>query len=64
MNLSPFWKTVVAALGTVAIGVKAALVGDELISPQEWIEIGIAAATTFLVWLVPNRPSPSDTPTP
>ena len=39
MTISPFWKTVVAALGALAIAIKAALVGDETISTQEWVEI-------------------------
>jgi multidrug transporter EmrE-like cation transporter len=55
MRLSPFWKTVVAAIGAAAIAVKAALVGDELISTQEWVEIGLAVATVIGVYIVPNR---------
>lgn len=60
MNISPFWKTVVAGLGAGVLIVKAALDGDGTITTQEWIEAGIAVVTTLLVWLVPNRPSPSE----
>ena len=55
MHISPFWKTVVAALGAVVVAVEAALVGDQLITSQEAVSIGIAFVTAVFVYFVPNK---------
>lgn len=55
MHISPFWKTVVAVIGALVVGLEAALVGDTVITNQEWISIGLAALTALGVYVVPNR---------
>ena len=55
MNVSPFWKTIVAAAMAVVVGLEAALVGDSTITQQEWVSIGLAALTAIFVYFVPNK---------
>ena len=56
MNVSPFWKAVVAVIGAAVVAAEAAFVGDNAITHQEWISIGLAIATAIAVYVVPNKP--------
>lgn len=51
--MSKYAKALVA-LGALAVAVGHALV-DGSVSPQEWGEIGTAAAAAVGVWTVPNK---------
>ena len=54
MNISRYWKAIVAALAPVFLVIQSA-VSDGTITHDEWVAIGTAAAAAALVWLVPNR---------
>lgn len=46
----------IVAVGALAVAVGHALI-DGSISPQEWAEIGTAAAAAVGVYFVPNKPA-------
>lgn len=58
LKLSPYFKSIAAALGAAVIAVQAALTDGEITS-AEWLTIGIAVLTTLGVFQVENRPVPS-----
>jgi hypothetical protein len=49
-------KAAVAVIGTVISVVVASFSGDNTISPQEWINVAISAATALAVYTAPNVP--------
>jgi hypothetical protein len=49
-------KSLVAVLATIASALVAALTGDQYVSPVEWINVAIAAATALSVFTAPNVP--------
>jgi hypothetical protein len=51
-----YGKSIVMVGALVAITVRTAWLGDRHISSGELVQIVIAAATAFNVWLVPNLP--------
>lgn len=54
--IRPYWKSVVAVLVAVLSAVAAALVGDEVVSPNEWVNVAIAGVTAAAVFTAPNVP--------
>lgn len=58
VRLSPYFKSIAAALGAAGIAVQAALTDGE-ITTAEWLTIGIAVLTALGVYQVENRPAPS-----
>lgn len=57
-KLSPYRKSIAAALGAAAMALQAALT-DGRIESVEWWAIGIAVLTALGVYQVENRPTPS-----
>lgn len=55
--MTRYTKAAVAVLGALVIALKAALFGDNHVSPEEAIQIIVAAVTAFQVWLTANVPS-------
>ncbi|MEV0584122.1 hypothetical protein [Nonomuraea sp. NPDC050310] len=53
MKVGKYAKTVIAALFAAVVVAKSA-VTDQVITPQEWIDIVLAVLTTLGVWAVPN----------
>jgi len=53
--VTKYLKAIIPGVLTVLYGVQAAL-EDGNISGEEWRNLGILAATTVLVWFVPNKP--------
>ena len=53
--MTKYLKAIIPGVLTVLYGVQAAL-EDGNISGEEWRNLGILAATTVLVWFVPNKP--------
>lgn len=52
-------KAVVAAASAASAAAGQALVGDQVITPWEWVTVGAAAVGAFLlVYGVRNRPAP------
>lgn len=49
-------KALAAVVATVMSGVIAALTGDAVISPTEWINVAILAAGALAVFTAPNVP--------
>lgn len=51
-----YGKALVALLVAVGAAVSSALVGDNWITPEEWVQVVIQLATAAGVWLVPVVP--------
>lgn len=54
MNLAPYRKTIAALVGAVLTWLTATL-GDNAVSTQEWIALGVAVATALGVYGTPNE---------
>lgn len=54
--MEKYGKALASLLGAVLVALYAALGGDNHIDPEEWVQIGIAAATAAGVYLVPIAP--------
>jgi hypothetical protein len=57
--MSRFAKLWVSAAGVVVMAVAMTLttaLTDDHITPSEWVQLGIAAATAFAVWIAKNEP--------
>jgi hypothetical protein len=52
--IARYWKAIVAALAPVFLVIQSATT-DGVITHDEWVAIGTAAAAAVLVWLVPNK---------
>ena len=55
MRISPYWKTVAAAVAAGAIALQAAL-SDNTVTGGEWVTIGLAVLGAVGVWATPNKP--------
>ncbi|MDF5755834.1 hypothetical protein [Spongiactinospora sp. TRM90649] len=56
MKISKYWKSLLAVVGAVVVAGEA-VVGDLVITPDEWVSLGIALLTALGVWAVPNAPA-------
>ncbi len=54
MQISKYWKSVLATVGAVVVAAEA-VVDDAVVTDNEWVNLGIAALTAVGVFLVPNR---------
>jgi uncharacterized OsmC-like protein len=53
-------KAVVAASAAASAAAANALVGDQTITPMEWVIVGVAAVTAFgTVWIAGNKNQPT-----
>ena len=57
-KLSPYRKSIMAALGAAALAVQTALTDGKIESAEWWI-IGIAVLTALGVYQLENKPAPS-----
>lgn len=53
VKIAPYWKTVMSAVVTVAIGLQAAIT-DGHVTNQEWLTIGLAVLGTLGVYAKRN----------
>lgn len=57
MNIiKPYWKAAIAVVIAVLSALQAAVLGDEVISSQEWVNVAIAGVTAAAVFSAPNVP--------
>jgi 2-keto-3-deoxy-6-phosphogluconate aldolase len=54
--IKPYWKAAVAVLIALLSALQAALLGDEVISNTEWVNVAIAGTTAASVFAAPNVP--------
>lgn len=54
MKIAPYWKTVVAVVGAVAL-TAANVVSDDTVTTQEIVEVALAFLVALGVWRVPNK---------
>ncbi|MFI0418874.1 hypothetical protein [Spongiactinospora sp. 9N601] len=54
MKIGKYWKSVLAVVGAVVVAGEA-VIDDQLITPNEWVNLGIALLTAIGVWAVPNK---------
>lgn len=54
--MNKYAKFVAIAVATVLAAVSAALVGDNVISPQEWVNVAILGVGALGVFAAPNVP--------
>lgn len=54
--IRPYWKSVVAVIIALLSAAQASLLGDEVISSNEWVNIAIAGVTAGMVFAAPNVP--------
>ena len=54
--MNKYAKFIAIAIATVLAAVSAALVGDSVISPQEWVNIAILGVGALGVFAAPNVP--------
>jgi hypothetical protein len=55
LKIAPYWKTVVAVVGAVAL-TAANVVSDDTVTPAEWVEIGLAFLAAVGVYGAKNAP--------
>lgn len=54
--LSSYGKAIAAVVFAILTAAQVRLGGDNNINPEEWVQIGIAAATAIGVYLIPLAP--------
>lgn len=54
--MKKYAKFIAIVVATVLSGLSAALVGDSVISPQEWVNVSILAVGALAVFTGPNVP--------
>lgn len=53
MKISPYWKSVVAFVGALAVAAET-VIGDNFVSPDEWVNVALAVVTAVGVYFVKN----------
>lgn len=51
-----YWKAIIGVVVTVLSAVGASLTGDNVVSPNEWVNVAIAGVTAAGVFAAPNVP--------
>lgn len=54
MKISKYWKSILAVLGATGVAAEV-VVSDNMITGNEWVNLGIALFTAVGVFLVPNK---------
>jgi uncharacterized membrane protein len=57
VQVSRYWKAIVAAAATGLGTLATAMNGDAVVTPAEWVSVLLAVAGAFgVTYVVPNRP--------